>query len=109
MIAYEVSHNGKVVCIAGAEDLAILTTHITAVGKLGNKTIPFHPEEKTGRVSLSVTGLTKRKDSKKDVHLRWVGHSELKVGDIIQVRVLKTKVADKPKSRMKAGEPKKTS
>ena len=54
MIALEVSLNGKRVCIAGAEDLAVLTTSVTAVGKLGRKTVPARPDETGGQIHYSV-------------------------------------------------------
>jgi hypothetical protein len=60
MIAFEVSHNGQRVCIAGAEDLSVLSAHITASGKLGHKTLPARPDDKTGEVFFSVGGLTAR-------------------------------------------------
>ena len=37
MIAFEVSHNGKLVCIAGANDLAVLNAIVSASGKLGHR------------------------------------------------------------------------
>ena len=39
MIAFEIIRNGKRICIAGAEDLCVLTANITAAGKLGKKTV----------------------------------------------------------------------
>jgi hypothetical protein len=71
MIALEVSLNGKRVCLAGADDLAVLSAHVTACGKLGSKTIPARPDDITGEVHYSVGGLTARPDPKKDVHMNW--------------------------------------
>jgi hypothetical protein len=45
MIAFEVTLNGKRVCIAGAEDLAVLSTIISASGRLGPKTVPARPDD----------------------------------------------------------------
>ncbi len=50
MIAFEITLNGKTVCLAGAEDLSVLTANVSAVGKLGSKTIPARPDETTGDV-----------------------------------------------------------
>ena len=109
MIALEVRLNGKRVCIAGAEDLAVLTTNVTAVGKLGKKTVPARPEETSSEIHYSVRGLTARQDPEKDVHLLWRSIAPLKLGDVIQVKILETHKPDSPTSRQKAerraGEP----
>ncbi len=102
MIALEVRVNGKRICIAGAEDLAVLATTVTAVGKLGKKTVPLRPDETGGEIHYSVGGLTSRKDPGKDVHLNWKSVAPLHVGDVIQVRVLQTNKVDRASSRHKA-------
>ena len=102
MIAFEVSLNGKRVCTAGADDLAVLNTIISASGKLGKKTVPARPDEKTGEVFFSVGGLTSRSDPKKDVHLRWKSVAPLAIGDVVQVRVIQTEKVDRAKSRIRA-------
>jgi len=102
MIALEVSLNGKRVCIAGAEDLGVLSTHVAACGKLGKKAVPARSDDFTGEIHYSVGGLTRRKDSAKDVHLSWKSVTPLKVGDVIQVRILETDKADRAISRAKA-------
>jgi hypothetical protein len=102
MIALEVRLNGKQVCIAGAEDLAVLTTNVTAVGKLGKKTVPLRPDETGGEIHYSVGGLTSRPEPEKDVHLRWKSVVPLQVGDVIQVRILETEKADRASSWQKA-------
>ena len=71
MIALEVKLNGKRVCIAGADDLAVLSAHVAACGKLGRKTVPARPDETTGDLYYSVGGLTARRDPNRDVHLKW--------------------------------------
>ena len=102
MIALEVKRNGKRVCIAGADDLAVLSAHVTAVGKLGKKTVPARPDDTTGEIHYSVGGLTARPDPKKDVHLKWKSVAPLRVGDVIEVRVLETEKVDRATSRTKA-------
>ena len=102
MIALEVRKNGKRVCIAGAEDLAVLAANISAVGKLGKKTVPARPDETTGEIHYSVGGLTSRPDPDKDVHLRWKSVAPLKIGDVIEVRILETERVDRATSRVKA-------
>lgn len=101
MIAFEVRLNGKRICIAGAEDLAVLTTIITASGKLGPKTVPAWRDDTSGEVFYSVGGLTARPDPAKDVHVRWKPTTPLKVGDVVQVKVLDVKKADRARSRKK--------
>ncbi len=108
MIALEVSLNGKRVCIAGAEDLAVLSTHVTATGRLGKKTAPARPDE-TVDLFYTVGGLTPRPKPRSDVHLRWKSLAPLRVGDVIQVKIIETNRADRAASRQKAkrriGEP----
>lgn len=99
MIAFEVTLNGKRICIAGAEDLAVLAAHVTATGTLGSKTVPARPEETTRDVFYSVGGLTSRPDPANDVHLNWKSIVPLRIGDTIQFTVLDVTKADRPKSR----------
>jgi hypothetical protein len=100
MIAFEVSLNGKRVCIAGAEDLGVLNAIVSACGRLGKKTAPARPDE-THDIFYSVGGLTSRRDPKKNVHLDWKSIAPLRVGDTVQVRVIETQKADRAKSRTK--------
>jgi hypothetical protein len=101
MIAIEVRLNGKCVCIAGADDLAVLSAHVTAVGKLGKKTVPARPDNTTSTIGLSVGGLTGRQDPKKDVHLKWMNNPHLQAGDIIQFKILETEKVDRATSRIR--------
>jgi hypothetical protein len=101
MIALEVTLNGKRICTAGADDLAVLNAHVMACGKLGKKTIPARPDE-TADLYYSVGGLTARSDPKKDVHVRWKSIAPLQVGDVIQVGILETEKVDRATSRSKA-------
>jgi hypothetical protein len=102
MIALEVRKNGKRICVAGADDLAVLTASVTAVGKLGKKTVSARPDETTSQIGYSVGGLTSRPNPDKDVHLRWKSVAPLKVGDILEVRILETEKVDRATSRLKA-------
>lgn len=101
MIAFEVSLNGKRVCTAGADDLGVLSAIISACGKLGKKAVPFRPNQ-IWEMHYSIGGLTSRSDPKKDVHVRWKSVAPLKVGDIVQVRVVETEKVDRAKSRTRA-------
>jgi hypothetical protein len=102
MIALKVRLNGKQVCVAGADDLAVLNAIVTASGKLGNKTVPARPDDTTGEIFYSVGGLTARPDPTKDVHMRWKSVAALNVGDVIQVEIVETDKPDRAKSRTKA-------
>src|SRR5258706_3673404 len=102
MIALEVRKNGKRVCIAGAEDLAVLSTCVVAVGKLGKETVPARPDETTEECHYSVGGLTSRPNRDKDVHLNWKSVAPLKIGDVIEVRIVETEKVDRAVSRTKA-------
>lgn len=102
MIVLEVSLNGKRVCVAGAENLCVLTSHVTAVGKLGRRTVPARPDETSGEIHYSVGGLTARQGPRKNVHLRWKSVVPLKVGAVIQVRILETDTVDHASSRQRA-------
>jgi hypothetical protein len=80
----------------------VLSTNIAAVGKLGKKTVPARPDDTTGEIHYSVGGLTARADPKKDVHIRWKSVAPLRVGDVIEVRILETEKVDRATSRTKA-------
>lgn len=86
MLAFEVKLNGKRVCIAGADDLSIISTHIGGS--------PGRTRHAKAEAFYSVTGMTARED----FHLRWTGIEPLKLGDLIQVRVLEVDQADAPKA-----------
>src|SRR6266540_7339471 len=102
MIALEVKLNGKRICIAGADDLSVLSAHVTACGKLGKKTVPARPDDTTGEIHYSVGGLTARPDPKKDVHVKWKSIAPLRVGDVIEIRILETEKVDHATSRTNA-------
>ena len=101
MIALQVKLNGKRVCTAGAEDLSVLSTMVTAVGPLGAQTVLAGPREKA-EIHYSVRGLTGRKDQTNDEHLVWQGLAHLQVGDVITIKVLETRRGDAPRSSQPA-------
>ena len=96
MLILELTINGKVVARAGREDLAVLTSCVTAVGVLGRRSAG--PLKSTGETDIHVHlgGLTAKKDRTKDVHLNWIRHTPLEVGDEVKVRVLEALKADRP-------------
>ena len=82
--------------------MAVLSAHVTAVGKLGKKTVPARPDDTTGEIHYSVGGLTARPDPKKNVHMKWKSVAPLRVGDVMEVRILETEKVDRATSRTKA-------
>jgi hypothetical protein len=102
MIALEIKLNGKRICVAGAEDLGVLTAQISAVGKLGKKTVSARSGETTSAIFYSVGGLTSLAEAKNDVHLRWKSVAPLKIGDVVEVRILETEKVDRAPSRTRA-------
>lgn len=101
MLVLEVTVNGKRICVAGTEDLAVLTAIVSACGKLGSKTAPSREDESID-IFYSVGGLTGRRKPETDVHVRWKSVEPLAVGDVVQIRVLESKIADRSKSRKRA-------
>jgi len=102
MIALEVCVNGKKICVAGTEDLGVLSANVTACGILGKKTVRVRPDETSGEIFYSVGGLTSRPDPEKDVHIKWKSITPLNVGDVIQIRILETETVDRAISRKRA-------
>jgi hypothetical protein len=80
MRAFQISLNGKRICVAGVGAEGVLTTHIDYVGQKGDD------------LRLAVNGLF----AKTDEHAIWI-NSGLKVGDKVQVNVIETDLVDKPK------------
>ena len=102
MIAFKVSLNGNRVCVAGDEDMAVLTAGVTAVGELGKKTVRPDSDEKSQYIGYRVGGMTGRHDPEKDVFVNWVSGAPLQMGDVIQIKVFETDKVDRAKSRKNA-------
>ncbi len=99
MIALRVILNGKPVCTAGAEDLAVLSSMVTAGGPLGGPlgalTKKQREEAEPPHVHLNVGGLTGRREGA-DEHLRWAEQHPLQIGDRVEIEVLDTAEVDAP-------------
>lgn len=102
MIAYEVRVNGKKICIAGAGDLSVLSANVTAAGKLGPRTMRPSASDDSNEILLRVGGLTGRLDESRNVHLDWTSFVDLSVGDVVQIKVIDVRKADRPRSRRSA-------
>ena len=85
MRAFKIHLNGKRICVAGVGTAGVLATHIDYVGQQGRR---------RDDLRLAVTGLFTTTDE----HAIWTNLG-LKVGDKVQVTVIETDSADKPKER----------
>lgn len=102
MIALQIHHNDVPLCVAGASDLLVLNTIVTAVGVLGADSVRTHEgEEKDPDLFLSVGGLTSRGKAPNE-HLRWLEHTPLAIGDCIKITLLEIDEADLPFSSIEA-------
>jgi hypothetical protein len=95
MLAMEVLKNGVRVCVAGAQDLGLLTANFTAGGSLGPRAWDFSGKITEPHMHLHVGGLTSRKGAPDD-HLDWVGHMEIQTGDSVTLRFIEIDEADVP-------------
>jgi DNA-directed RNA polymerase subunit E'/Rpb7 len=102
MIGLAVYLNGKKLSVAGAQDLSVLNTIVSAVGQLGKSTARLGGRRSVD-LHLSVGGLTNRGGGLEDEHLRWIRLRRLRVGDRISVRIVRTDRPDKHESASSAG------
>ena len=103
MFAFRVQLNDGHPVVGGANDLGVLTTTITAVGKLGPASRP-HRDDGTVDVSLRLGGLTSRGPGVPDEHLVWFEARDLKPGDRISLEVIETDTPDPVESGSEAEE-----
>jgi hypothetical protein len=96
MLAIEVELNGQRLTVAGANDLSVLTAHVSAVGLLGEETVEFRPTKGgPNDVKLHVSGLTSRAGSRQ-AHIEWIPNVALKLGDAVTFRVVEVQKAAPP-------------
>jgi hypothetical protein len=91
MLAFEISLNGKKLCVAGIGDHGVLVAGVDWVVK---------GEE--GDLFLSVSGLV----SPADEHVDWISQEQLKVDDEVRVRIVETTQPDEPAKRYRSKLPK---
>jgi hypothetical protein len=84
MKAFQVRLNGTKLCVAGLSEQGVLTAIVDYVSGYGRD-----------ELALSVGGLI----SSKEEHVRWVERRALQTGDEIQLKVIETESADRPKER----------
>ncbi|HKW18279.1 MAG TPA: hypothetical protein VJO35_12300 [Terriglobales bacterium] len=88
MRAFEISLNGKTLCVAGIGEDGVLSAIVDWVTK------PDH-----GDLFLDVGGLI----SPRDEHVQWVRQKPLEVNDEIQVRIIETAHVDEPAQTNRSG------
>src|SRR5262245_46394729 len=93
MLAFEVSVNGKTVCIAGFDDYGVLSAILTWVRRRPD--VEFQPgsEELEFTVGGLISGSTNSEEN-----LDWL-KQELRVGDDVRIRVIESDRADEPAKR----------
>jgi len=99
VIVFEVLLNGRRIARAGTEDMGVLSTHVTGVGKLGRRSRGTVGRPKKYDLDLHIGGLTSRA-RRTDEHLRWGPRRILKVGDEVTVRILEGATANAPSRRI---------
>jgi hypothetical protein len=81
MRAFEVSLNGKKLCVAGVGDTGVLTAIVNWVGKGGD-----------GDFGLEVGGLI----TPSNQHVSWIPTRPLQVEDEVHIRIVETDRVDEP-------------
>lgn len=79
MIAFKVRLNYQQLAIAGATDMSVMSTHVTALG-LG----------RGAHVDLHVGGLTQSREGEEGDHVDWVRSRRLNVGDFVSIEIVDT-------------------
>jgi hypothetical protein len=77
MIGFEVTLNGRRLCVAGAGDASVLTAIVSFVSK-------------QNELELEIGGLAD------EAHLEWPSPASLAVGDEVSVRIVETDQPDPP-------------
>jgi hypothetical protein len=84
--------------------LALLDVSVTAAGKLGAKTVPARAHGTGAAFFYWVGGVTGRAAPTKDVHLLWRSMERLRVGDVVEVKIVETRRVDRARSRKKVAD-----
>lgn len=87
MITYEVRLNGKVLTIAGAPDVCVLSLTLAAVGALGPGCAGARGCPAGVEMDLHVGGLKVPRGESQHEAVHWVEESSIHVGDEIVIRV----------------------
>lgn len=96
MIGLAIYLNRRRLTVAAAEDLALLSATVIAMGQLGKSTA--WSGKRTPNLRLSVSALTCRSGAAEDERLTWIGTKRLRVGDKVTVQVVRTEKPDRHES-----------
>ena len=89
MLAFEISLNGKKLCVAGIGDDGLLTANVNGFLKSGESDLS----------SLAVGGFVNSTDE----HLRWIPVKQLRVNDEVKIRIVDVASPDEPLERYRKG------
>ena len=93
MLAFEITINGEPLVVAGAEDWALLHADIMA-HRAGEG-------QEKDKYEINVGGLPQQNDKGTLEHIRW-GHTKLRLGDQVTIRLIETDTADPPLRRFRS-------
>jgi hypothetical protein len=91
VLAIEIHLNGKLLAVAGAKNLALLSAHIGA--GVGPEKRSLHVED---AFQLTAMGLTSSVPGSRMANLTWINGQVLKVGDSVTFRIVQVEQADPP-------------
>jgi len=94
MPVFQIYLNGKKVSTAGVGDLGVLSSHVSWVRRVGERTLSQKPIGVGEELTLHVGGFI----APSGEHVRWLDR-KLKVGDEVSIRVVKDALIDQPSSR----------
>jgi hypothetical protein len=95
MLAYHICIDGERVALAGVDDWAVLSAHVTAVRERCGEPLKLH------EVEFSVGGLSRRDGGGAGHHVRWKTH-ELGIGSEVRIRLVDTETPDEPLRRYRS-------
>lgn len=93
MLAFEVSINSEVACVAGLDDYGVITAILSWVRRRSDAEWKFDHEA----LEFSVGGLVSDTEDGME-HLDWLNRG-LIVGDVVSLRILEVETADEPAKR----------
>lgn len=103
MYALKVSINDESPVIGGAEDMGVLSAHVTCTGVLGSKSHPSRADE-TQDFTFRLGGLTCRAPGNQNEHLIWMQRWDLKVGDKLNIEIVRAEEANDTISETEAAQ-----
>jgi flagellar basal body L-ring protein FlgH len=99
MIAFEVMVNGNKVCVAGLEDLGVLSAILSWANRVPRSDAQTNEEYRTQELTLEVGGLQSARVNQTEQCILWV-RKQLKVGDIVTINIKNLDAVDEAESRV---------